>query len=141
MEKNGYDFSKLFNIKKFYAAYMTNVAKENGVGVGCLVFLKALSTKEFRSQQELSEFVGCNKAHTSRIITKMQEMGFVEVAQNKADAPLTLTKKGIAFGKKAEKLHKEYTEKLVEDVPQEELEVFRKVCKQIYKNSEKLANS
>jgi len=138
MENKNQDFSKLFNIKKFHTAYLTNLAKENKVGVGCLMFLKALSVKDFHSQQELSEFIGCNKAHTSRIITQMQAKGLVE---NSQDKNIALTNSGHQLAKKVEKLDKAYISKLLQDIPEEDLEVFRKVCKLIYENSEKLIST
>ncbi len=138
MEKESRDFSKLFNIKKYHTAYTTQLAKDNNVGVGCLVFLKALTSKAFHSQQELSEFVGCNKAHTSRILTKMLNQGLLDISQERG---IKLTEEGLKLAKKVEKIDKEYTAKLLESVSKDDLEIFRKVCKQIYKNSEKIANS
>lgn len=141
MNKKDNDLAKLFNIKKFHSAYVSNLAKENGIGVGCLVFLKALSAANFHSQHQLSEYIGCNKAHTSRIVTKMQQSGLVEISQNKnLEDKIVLTKKGETIAKKVESLDKQYISKLLQDIPEEELEIFRKVCMQIYNNSERLLN-
>ncbi len=141
MENKEYDFSKLFNIKKFHTAYVTKLTKEYDIGAGYLVFLKVLTIKEFHSQQELSEFIGCNKAHTSRIIGKMQEKGYVEVSQSKnLDSVIRLTKRGLALAKKVEEIDRQYVAKLFENIPQEDLETFKKVCRQIYINSELLTN-
>ena len=141
MENREYDFSRVFNIKKFHTTYVAQLTKEHDIGTGCLVFLKTLTARDFHSQQELSEFIGCNKAHTSRIIAKMQEKGYVEVPQNKNyDSGIKLTKKGLALAKKVEEIDKQYIAKLLENIPQDDLEIFRKVCSQIYKNSEALTN-
>lgn len=138
MKTKSYDFSKLFNIKKFHTTYITKLAKENNVGVGCLVFLKALTANAFHTQQELSEFIGCNKAHTSRILTMMYKKGLIQFSPEKN---IMLTEQGIELAKKVEKIDREFTNKLLENVAKEDLEIFRKVCKQIYKNSEALSNS
>ncbi len=138
---NSANFSKLFNIKKFHSSYIASVAQENDIGVGCLVFIKALSIKDFNSQQEISKFIGCNKAHTSRILTKLQEKQYITFSNGKnQNIKISLTEKGKLLAKKVADKDKEYAKKLVEGIDKNDLDVFKKVCNQIYENSEKLTN-
>lgn len=141
MKDNNFDFSKLFNIKKFHSAYLSAIAAKHDIGVGCLVFIKAITINEFHSQQELSEFIGCNKAHTSRIISTMLKKGYIRMPADKnSDSVISLTEEGQIIAKEVEKLEKLYINKLIVNIPKEDLQVFKKVCKQIYENSKSLAD-
>lgn len=139
MKKEGLDFSKLVVLKKNYDAYMSKALYDENISVGHLVFLKALSTKDFNSQQELSKFISCNKAHTSRIVTKLQENGLIQVDNSKnSHIAINLTEKGKEYAKKADKLANEYISKIIENIDPDELKTFKKVFNQIYENAEKI---
>ncbi len=62
-------------------------------------FAEALTKKDFHSQQELSDFVGCNKAHTSRTLLKMQLKGLIKPIKN---GVISLTESGKVY---AENVH------------------------------------
>lgn len=141
MEKREFNFSRCFNMKKFYDSYMTKAIQDSDISVGCLVFLKALSSKDFHSQQELSEYISCNKAHTSRILTKLQEKDLIKPINQKTPANLiNLTEKGKRFARLADELNFDYVSKIVENIDEKELSVFMEVFNQIYTNAETLNN-
>ncbi len=141
MKEKDFDFSKLFNLKKSHQAYLSAVSSKYDIGVGCLVFIKAMTLQNFHSQQELSEFIGCNKAHTSRIISRMLKKGYITMPTEKSpESIISLTESGIKVAKEVEKLEKHYASLLIQNVSKEDLEVFKKVCKQIYNNAQLLSN-
>ena len=141
MKTEKFDFSKFISLKKNYDAYMSKALQDKNISVGHLVFLKALSTKDFSSQQELSEFISCNKAHTSRIVTKLQENGLIQVNSSKnSHIAINLTEKGKKYAQMADNLTKVYISKIIENINPNDLETFTKVFHQIYENSESLIN-
>lgn len=135
--KNCPDISNLVTFKKIFAKEIENNCEEDKVSSGLAVFVAAINQKEFKSQQKLSEFLGCNKAHTSRTLAKLQAKGLIEplTARN---TPIKLTEKGKTFAtnsiNKKEKLAKE----LVSGIPEEELVVFENVLNKIVENAKAL---
>jgi DNA-binding MarR family transcriptional regulator len=141
MAENKFDFSRRFNMKKFYDTYMSKFLDDKEIGVGAIVFVRALASRNFTSQQELSEYVSCNKAHTSRILSKMQEKGLIRMVNTKSTGTaINLTEKGKNLAKQAESLNKKYEQMLIENISAKDLEVFIKVLNQIYLNAETLTS-
>lgn len=128
----------LFAVKKYYDNVLSGKEK---MQAGYVTFAKALYQKEFSSQQELTDFVGCNKAHTSRTILKMQNCGYVKISNDASEKSITLTKEGRVFAENALKKESEIFSKLSEDIEIEDLKTFIKVLDQLIDKAEKLTIS
>lgn len=125
------DIQKIMNMKKIHDAYIAKKMKKNDVGYGMSVFLCAIHAKKFQSQQELSDFVECNKAHTSRMIIKMQDKGLI-----KQNMKISLTEKGKKLAEKCKEYNEEFALQLIENINKKDLETFKNVMKQIFANAE-----
>ena len=63
MEQNLLDIEKMFLIKKVYDKYLSRLGNDGKLSAGFVVFAETLLAHKFTSQQELSDYIGCNKAH------------------------------------------------------------------------------
>ncbi len=130
MQNEFLDINRILLIKKIYAKHMS----ENGeLCSSFAVFAEILLKNEINSQQELTKLVGCNKAHTSRTLLKMQLKGLVKVGKG-----ITLTEKGIEYAKQVEKTKENLLESLFSGVTNEEKEIFAKVLDKLIQNSGEL---
>ena len=136
MEKEVIDIEKFFYIKKLYEQKLRKLIGKNA-NIGWAVFAEVLHTKTVHSQQELSDLVACNKAHTSRTLLKMQQNGLVKV--NLTNASFALTEKGKKFAEKVIEIRNEINKKLIEDINQKDLQVFTKVFMQILANGQTIS--
>lgn len=128
------DISKIILLKKLYTKQMRHEQQEDDISTGLAVFVAALNQKEFSSQQKLSEFLGCNKAHTSRTLAKMQEKGLIEplVARH---TPIKLTEKGKQYAKNSINKKENFCQSLMNGVAEGELKIFEKVLDKILENA------
>ena len=97
------NIKKLFVLKKLYNQTFNTDEKTLA---GYVVFAKALYQRDFTSQQELSDCCGCNKAHTSRTLLKMQKCGYVALKKEEDEKKISLTPAGRQFAQKAIKQEK-----------------------------------
>ena len=104
--------------------------KDNSLACSYAIFAEVLNKKEIKSQQELSSLIGCNKAHTSRTILKMQNDGLVQKNDN-----ITLTEKGKQYAQTVIKNKKTLIDSLFKDVKPDDKEIFIKVLNKILENS------
>ena len=117
----------LLLIKKVYSKQIS----ANGYESSFAIFASALMQQEFKSQQQLSDFVGCNKAHTSRTLLKMQLKGLIKpVSKN-----ISLTQKGKEFAQEVQNHVCHLKSNLLLDVTEKDLAVFEKVLKKIITNA------
>ncbi len=127
MQDNFLDINQLLLIKKIYAKHM----KENSeLCSSFAVFAEIMSNKKIESQQELTKLVGCNKAHTSRTLLKMQLKGLVKLGKD-----ITLTSKGEEYAGKVKSLKQELYDTMFDGVTEKEKEVFARVLDKVIKNS------
>ncbi|MBQ7328066.1 MAG: hypothetical protein IJX00_03835 [Clostridia bacterium] len=129
---------KLFVLKKLYNQTFN---KDEKTLAGYVVFAKALYQRDFTSQQELSDCCGCNKAHTSRTLLKMQKCGYVALKKEEDEKKISLTPAGRQFAQKAIKQEKDILDKLSEDVDSQDLQTFNKVVGQLIDKAEQLIKS
>ncbi len=139
MKKEFFDINKLFLIRKVYDKYMSNKTVNEAFTSGYVIFAEALKTKDFYSQQELTEFLGCNKAHTSRTLLKMQMKGLVKPVCYHSDKPIELTEKGKQFAHEAIEAKKKLVAQLTENIDEKDLEQFFKILGKIISNAESLS--
>jgi len=135
MKENIFDIKKLLLIRKVYSKYISEQSKYSSLSPAFAVFLSALNEHEFKSQQELSEFVGCNKAHTSRMLIKMQLKGLVKPCTK----TIMLTEKGKEYAQKFNSYRTNFVKILLKNVSKEDDEIFTKVLNQIFENAKALA--
>ena len=128
------DISKIILLKKLYTKQMRNELNFADISTGLAVFVAAINQKEFCSQQKLSEFLGCNKAHTSRTLAKMQEKGLIEplVARN---TPIKLTEKGKIYARESINKKESFCQSLISGVSESEMKTFEKVLDKILENA------
>ena len=131
------NIKKLFVLKKLYNQTFNTDEKTLA---GYVVFAKELYQRDFTSQQELSDCCGCNKAHTSRTLLKMQKCGYVALKKEE-EKKISLTPAGRQFAQKAIKQEKDILDKLSEDVDSQDLQTFNKVVGQLIDKAEQLIKS
>ena len=129
-ENEKYDIKMFLLIKKVYMKFLGESTAQ-GNNPGFAVFAEAMDMQKFYSQQELSDFVGCNKAHTSRTLLKMHVRGLTK-------PNLTLTDKGKIFAENIKKAKQEFSCALLKDVSKAETETFLSVLDKILKNAKRL---
>lgn len=134
-----FDIRNLGYIKKFYEQRLSKVLKSD-LNVGFAVFAEVLYTKVVRTQQELSDYALCNKAHTSRMLLKMQTKGLVKTTNLNKNSQIALTKKGEEFAEVCMQTREELQQKLIENINKKDLEIFSRVLAQILANSEVVAS-
>lgn len=136
MEKRA-DISKLITFKKLFSKEMNNNTDEESLPSSLAIFVGALKQKEFTSQQKLSEFLGCNKAHTSRSLAKLQQQGLVEPIKSR-NSVIKLTEKGNKLATKSVSKKENFFKKLMKDVSEDEKIIFARVLEKICNNAQKL---
>ncbi len=136
MEDEAFVIKKLMLIKKIYSKYFCEKGS-NKLTSAFAVFVEALSEREFSSQQELSQHLGCNKAHTSRTLLKMQLMGLIKpVCKN-----ITLTEKGKQYAQMVKQKQRKMKQELLCGISESELKVFKSVLDKILNNGKVFENS
>ena len=133
MEEEKYDIKKFLLIKKVYTKLLKEKSNEK-LNSAFAVFAEALDNHNFSSQQELSNFVGCNKAHTSRTLFKMQLKGLIK-PQCKT---IALTEKGKVFAQHVKKAKLLLKNQLFKNISKPEAEIFFKVLDQIVSNANEI---
>lgn len=139
MKKDFFDINKFFLIRKVYDKYMSNKTVNEAFTSGYVIFAEALKTKEFYSQQELTDFIGCNKAHTSRTLLKMQMKGLIKPICAHSNTPIELTEKGKQFAHEAIEAKKKLVSQLIENIDEKDLEHFFDILSKIISNAEALS--
>lgn len=134
-ESNIISYKNLSYIKKLYEKRLSEVLNSN-LNVSFAPFAEILYTKTVRTQQELSDYALCNKAHTSRTIAKMQLRGLVKITTLSRNSAIALTKKGEAFAEVCIKTREEVFKSLIENINKKDLETFEKVLNQITANAQ-----
>lgn len=125
------NITKISIIRKTYSKFLSG-DEENA---SFALFAEAISERDFHSQQELSTFLGCNKAHTSRTILKMQLKGLIKLVSKN----ITLTDKGKEFAQKVRAKKEEIRQKLWQGVSETDQKIFDKVIDQIVANAKQLS--
>lgn len=138
MQEKYFDIERLFLIKKIYEKALRKISINDKLTGSYAIFAEALLKRDFHSQQELSDFVGCNKAHTSRTLIKMQIKGLVKPIKN---GVISLTENGRTFATNVLKDKKQFVCQLFDNIPEKEIDVFIKVFDQILANAGTLAEN
>ncbi len=126
MESELNHIEKLMTIKKKYSKFMN----KKKLLPSFAIFAKALENRDFNSQQELTDYLDCNKAHTSRTLLKMQLEGLIKPVFKK----ISLTEKGKQYLEKVNDANKEFEIVLFKDVSVNDIKVLEKVVDQFFNN-------
>ncbi len=135
---------RLKRFPKSYISYMNRMLADKDVNFACHPYLFVLS--EFKSMNivELTNYVHFDKAHTSRILKKMQKEDLVKIASLENDARakiVSLTKRGRAISDLSERYTKEWEELLFEGLSDEEILTFTSVLDKMIVNANKQENN
>lgn len=134
MEEESLDIKNLLHIKHAYSKYLNFKLSNENLTSSYSVFVEALSQQNFHSQQELTNFLGCNKAHTSRTLIKMQMKGLIAPIYP-GHNEIKLTDKGQVLAKKVANHKREMISELFKNVTNEEKIIFEKVLNQMIENA------
>ena len=120
---------KLALIKKIYTKNLSEKSDEKLTSVFA-IFADAINKNNFSSQQELSNYLGCNKAHTSRTLLKMQIKGLIKPTCK----AIALTEKGKKFAEDVKEARIVIKNQLFTGVSDNELHIFSKVIDKMILN-------
>ncbi|MBE7075817.1 MAG: winged helix-turn-helix transcriptional regulator [Clostridiales bacterium] len=129
---NFFDLKKITPLKNFYCKYVTEKMKEENLPSSYVPFINALSKQKFGSQQELTENLGCNKAHTSRTLFKMQLQGLIKPLYT---SKIELSEKGKIYAKKLTEIENKLYNELSVGVTESEKQTFNKVLDKLIANA------
>ncbi len=125
------DINKLSIIKNAYVKFITANSHDDEFLSSYAIFLEAIYSNEFHSQQELSAFIGCNKAHTCRTLVKMKQQGLIDITPPPREK-FELTEKGRLFTENFIKTKHNFLDQLVKDIAKDDIKkfiiVFNKIC-------------
>jgi len=113
----------VFVLTKYQRKYMDLQLEPFGLGGKDFPFLSVLYHQDGRTQEEITEHVGVDKATTARAVTRLVEKGFVTKEVDPTDHRayrVYLTKKGKDFQPKLRKILKSWTEKMLSNLSKKE---------------------
>jgi DNA-binding MarR family transcriptional regulator len=96
-EQGRYDFSEQCpgRMKRYYERHINDLLKEHGITSAFVPYIMVLSMNEGISLKTLTAKVGMDRAHTTRVISKLMDGGFVEdTASECKEYSIRLTPKG-----------------------------------------------
>ena len=128
------DIEKLISFKKLYAKGIQKKAELEKLPSSQAIFISAINQKVFTSQQQLSEFLGCNKAHTSRTLAKLEEKKLIEPLSTR-NSPIKLTEKGRKLAEASINIKDCFAKSLTKGLTKDELQIFEKVLDKILNNA------
>ncbi len=123
------DITKLSIIKKIYTKYLCD-----GENAPIAIFAETILERDFKSQQELTQYLDCDKAHTSRTLLKMQKNGLIHPISKS----ITLTEKGKLFALDIQKKKAYLKKELFSGISENDIEVFVSVLEQMTNNAKRL---
>lgn len=128
-------------ISQIYRKGGAHLSKElsiYGIGQGQLMFLTQLYKKDGINQEELTEILKIDKGTTARAIKKLEEVNFVIRERDEFDRrayKIYLTDKAKKIKTIIFDVLRDYDERLVSSLTEDEKEIFTKILKQICINN------
>ena len=98
-------------------------------------FLLCLNRNSHMSQDEISNHVIINKSNTARILSRLENDGFIKrqiSKQDKRKMEVNLTEKGTSLIPFIKNINDEYEKFLTDTLTKEELAVFENILNKIY---------
>lgn len=124
-------------ISQLYRKGGTQISKEIstfGIGQGQLMFLTQLYKQDGISQEELTEILRIDKGTTARAIKKLEEENLVTRIKDEQDRrayKVYLTDKAKSIESNIFEILREWDEKIVTNLTEEEKETFTRILKKI----------
>lgn len=124
-------------ISQLYRKGGTQISKEIstfGIGQGQLMFLTQLYRQDGISQEELTEILRIDKGTTARAIKKLEEENLVTRIKDEQDRrayKVYLTDKAKSIESNIFEILREWDEKIVTNLTEEEKETFTRILKKI----------
>lgn len=124
-------------ISQLYRKGGTQINKEIsnfGIGQGQLMFLTQLYKQDGISQEELTEILRIDKGTTARAIKKLEEENLVTRIKDEQDRrayKVYLTEKAKSIESNIFEILREWDEKIVTNLTEEEKETFTRILKKI----------
>ena len=138
MKKRKFLTKAIFDIYRNSLAYISAGAAQFDIGRGQWYFLnRLLFGTDGISQEQLSEELFVDRAHTARAVKKLEEGGFVFRKPDPDDARkknVYVTEKAIAIKDDYHRLHRELNRVLVKDFTAEEQELLRSLLYRVRGN-------
>ncbi len=137
-----YEFSlNVGKIKHICSSYINSKAKELNVTSAQAIYLKFLLEPKQPSQKDISTWLGCDKAQTSRILLGLLEKGYVKQigdAKDNRKKLYQITEEGKKVSSKVDKeLHYLMDSIMFENFAPEEKDIFLKALQKISINIDK----
>ncbi len=126
---------KISVITKSTNKYRSDKFKDLNINSCDNAFFLCLNRNPDISQDEISNRVIINKSNTARILSRLEEDGFIERKQSENDKrkmKVNLTENGKILIPKIENINNEFEKYLTETLTKEEYELFDKVLNKIY---------
>lgn len=105
-----------------------------------LAFLFKNDDKDI-TQKEIEKELGLQKSTVSGLIDRLEAKDFIKRVKNKNDSRINnivLTQKSIDLNDKAVQLRKQFDEKIIEGISDNEFEELMKILKKVEKNLEEM---
>jgi len=118
--------------------YVGEKLQTYNIGSGQYPVLLVLSSKDYSSQQEISNILNVDKATSGRAIRKLVDAGYVERKQNPEDGRVYnvfLTEKGREIVPIIRKILSQWTGVLLSNFTQEEKELVMQLLEKMYQNA------
>jgi len=125
-------------IHRYTHSYMSKVLKSYNIGSGQFIFLVTLFKNDGVSQEELSNCLDIDKATTARAIKKLEKEGYVRREVDPEDRRVYrvyVTQKALEMKSVMHKVLSRWTDILVSDLSQEEIELALKLLMKISHNA------
>ncbi len=127
MEKSNSLIRTILDLYRKSLAYISPKAAEYGIGRGQWYFFNRLLLEhDGISQEQLSEELYVDKAHTARAIKKLEEDGFVRRMPDEEDGRkknVYITEKSVALKDDYQKIYKELNQVLIKGFTSEEADL------------------
>lgn len=124
--------------------HMNERAKEYGLTSGLFFFILELSEKNGLTMQELSQAVGVDNGFTTRMVKKLEDLGYVYKKPNPTDSRSSnvfLTDKGRDISQVINEIFMDWKQIVTKDVTEEEILVVNRVFNKFYENTNNDHNS
>ena len=134
--------NQLNTIKKQLQHYLNSNFKELNIKSSEMIFLRVLDKVGKTSQTELAKRLECDKSHIHRITNKLLGKDLIRFIDNSIAKTrnniLEISEKGKFVINKVNNSIKIWTEKIVNGISEEELNIFHSVIEKISINATKI---
>lgn len=124
-------------IDRLMKMYYNHALEGFGIGWGQQFYVEYLYDHPGASAQEMAEYIRVDKATLTKVVQKLFQLGFLEIAADEGDKRvkhLYLTEQALPAVRRIKEVHASFYETLRGTIPSAELEQAEQVLEQITKN-------